>query len=118
VAVILPPYSDTFVSNHFTTLGAVDYTVPAGKVAVVDSVALVQGIGNVISYLVASVDLTGSGSFVLIWQSTFAAGANANARSSSYWQGRVVVRAGGKIRGQSLVTSDGYVTISGFLLTA
>lgn len=111
-----PPYSDTFISARYTTTGFTDYTVPAGKVAVIDSITIVQDVGNAASYSAVSVDPTGSGSFVLIWAANIAAGPNANARSGSQWTGRVVVRAGGKIRTQTLAATGAYMTVSGFLL--
>ena len=114
-----PPYSETFISQLLlVATPAVDYTVPALKVAVIDSVCFVQNSGTAVTYMAASVDPTGSGSFVLFWQASFGTTGNINIRNSAFWQGRVVVRAGGKIRAQTLVSTNGYAVVSGFLLNA
>lgn len=112
-----PVYSTTFISTTLTTTGATDYTVPANRIAVIDSVTIVQYVGNAISISGALIDPTGSGTFTFIWGATIPAGANINSRAGSFWQGRVVVRAGGKIRAQTLAATGAYITISGFLLT-
>ncbi len=117
--MLLPPYSTTLIAARILSASpAVDYTVPAGKVAVVDSVSFVQDANTTVTILAASVDPTGSGSFVLFYSQYFPISAITNARAAGYWQGRVAVRAGGKIRAQTLGTTNGYATISGFLLTA
>lgn len=116
----LPPYSETFAAARlvFAVNPTVDYTVPANRVAVIDSVTVVQDAGNAQSNGAASIDPTGSGSFVLFYAALLAAGSNVNNRLSGYWTGRVVVRAGGKIRIQTLASTTSYVTCSGFLLVA
>lgn len=117
--MLLPPYSTTFIGARITSgVGAIDYTVPAGKVAVVDSVSFVQDVNTAQTILAASIDPTGSGSFVLFYQQLFPVLATTNARGAGYWQGRVAVRAGGKIRAQTLGTTNGYAVVGGFLLTA
>lgn len=116
---LAPVYSTTFLGARITSASSIiDYTVPANMVAVIDSVTLVQDVGNVQTIMAASVDPTGSGSFVLFYSQTFVVLANANSRGAGYFQGRIVVRAGGKIRLQTLAGTNGYGTCSGFLLQA
>lgn len=116
---MLPPYSTSFIGRRFTVaLPVTDYTVPAGKVAVVDSVSFVQDVNTAATILAASVDLTGSGAFTIFFSSVFPITAVLNSRTSAYWQGRIAIRAGGVLRIQTLGGTNGYGIMSGFLLDA
>jgi hypothetical protein len=112
-----PPYSISFIAQRITSgASIVDYTVPAGKVAVINSVSFVQDASTAVTTMAASIDLTGSGVFAIYYSQHFTTTTPINARLASYWQGRVVVHAGGKIRAQTLGTTNGYAVVSGYLL--
>lgn len=96
---------------------AIDYTVPNGFTAVINSVSFVQDVNTALTILAASYDLTGSGAFALFFSSHHPIGAVTNTRSAFYWEGRIAVQQGGKIRAQTLGSTNGYATIAGFLLT-
>lgn len=114
---ILPPYSTTFIAQRITAgVGAVDYTVPAGRTAVVNSVSFVQDVNTAQTILAASIDLTGSGTFSIFYSQLFPVSATLNFRGAGYWQGRLAVQAGGKIRAQILGATNGYASVGGFLL--
>lgn len=100
-------------------LGAVTYTVPAGYVAVIKTATLTQYIGSTATVMAALVDLTGSAGFVPFHTGTFpiSVAPNVSALGTSRFEGSIAIPAGGKIRIQTLASSNGYGVVAGFLLT-
>lgn len=114
-----PVYSTTFIAAAQMGLGAIVYTVPAGRVAVIKTATLTQYIGTTATIMVASVDVTGSGSWVPFHTGTFpiSVAPNTSALGTSRFEGSIAIPAGGKVRIQTLSSGNGYGVVAGFLLT-
>jgi hypothetical protein len=113
-----PPYSTTFIQGSLApALPNIDYTVPAGFVALVSNVDLTQTNPAAASYAYCTVSPTGT-VFTPFFARKFAISADINDRGWAHWTGHIAVPAGGKIRVQILAASSFSAVVAGYLLNA
>lgn len=112
------PYSTTFIAHRFPGASGQNYTVPAGKTAVIRCITYWQQTGlQAISAYVA-VTPPGGGSLAIISQYNAPVAGSAILRNSSVWNGWVMCSAGGTINvSTEASTGNMDVTVSGYLLT-
>lgn len=113
-----PVFSKTFISaSHTVGAAALSYTVPAGFVAVIRSVDVVQVDPTKATVCFVGQSQTGSGTNQL-FDVDFPTGA-ATTRLSKHLDCHVAIPAGGTITCTTTGTAAGgnYYTVAGFLLT-
>lgn len=111
-------YSKTFLAVVQAAAAAVvTYTVPAGFVALLTSIDVVQFDPTKATLGFVGISLTGS-SFVQLFDVELAVGA-ATTRKSFHWTGHVALEAAGAMNVATTGTAGGfnYYTLAGYLLT-
>lgn len=113
-----PIYSTRFILGRVSTAGTpqLTYTVPAGRVAVIDCMTAVKSIAATPTQVSFAIDPTGAGGPISLWWVNMP---GTTVIENALWQGRCVLDAGDQIQvTRSGAASDAAVSVSGWLLTA
>lgn len=112
------PYSTTFIAATLTVATPlVTYVVPAGRVALISHVSVVQTNAGAAAYFYVDEAQSGT-AFRPFYTRKFAINADVNDRGSAVWDGHIAVPGGGTIRAQMLASTLGTITVAGYLLLA